>query len=269
MIHLAACFAGWRIVSTPFGQVTCASGGFFLLAPGEREIQGSFSNAIFTIRPQEVESAAAAMAGNREGEGERGSWRRWRSSQPRSWGPGPLAQQIHAIVRYIDACAAVDPTLPAKLALDDVVHRQVAALFEPALLDEAPAEAERIDTRDGKSAFDDLIDYILANLDQPLRLSDLEARSHYSRRALQYAFCQKLQCTPKQWIRQQRLHAAMEKLKGVDGPISVQGVALSSGYRSLSLFNSDFKRQFGLSPSEVRPVPCRSLLSQSSSRQEP
>lgn len=252
-IHLVACFQGLRRVVTPQGTAACGAGGALLLPPGDRLAHGANSNAIFTLQPEAIEQAAAAMAGDRDGPCPR--LRRARAFRPRAWPSGPMAQQIHAFLRYVDACAAVDPTLPVRLALDDVVHRLVAVLLDPSLLEALPADRERPGTIAGKSAFADLIDYIRCNLDQPLSLSDLEARSHYSRRALQYAFRQQLDCTPKQWIRQQRLHAAMEKLQAAEGPGEVRAVALPCGYRSLSLFSSDFKRQFGLSPSAVRRHP--------------
>ncbi|MFM9089939.1 MAG: hypothetical protein ACKOPT_17785, partial [Cyanobium sp.] len=93
-----------------------------------------------------------------------------------------------------------------------------------------------VDRRSG-AAFDELLDYIRAHLDQPLRLSDLEARSFYSRRALQYAFRDKLNTTPLQWIREQRLSRA---------------VAQACGYRQTSRFSTDFKRCFGLTPSQAK-----------------
>lgn len=79
----------------------------------------------------------------------------------------------------------------------------------------------------------------------------MEARSHYSRRALQYAFREKLNSTPKQWIRQQRLMEARDQLEAGSASLSVLAVALRCGYQSLSHFSTDFKREFGVSPSTV------------------
>lgn len=149
----------------------------------------------------------------------------------------------------------VDRRLPTQLALDDVLHRQGAVLLAPSLLEETPTDGERLRTRQGKSAFDDRLDCLRANLDQPPRLSDLEARSHDSRRSLQYAFRQKFSASPKQWIRQERLALAMERLRQEDPPPSVQAVALACGYRNLSLFSGDFKRRFGISPFRVQRDP--------------
>lgn len=250
-IHLVACFAGTRRVRPSGGEVQCIGGGVLLLPPGDRETHRGNSKALFRLEPSQIAQAAAAMAGVEDGV----SWRPsawWRAFQPRAWARGSTALQIHALIRYIDACMAVDPALPAQLGLDDVLHRQVASLLDPSLLLEGPRDREGLQTQEGKSAFDDLLDYIRQNLGQPLRLSDLEDRSHYSRRALQYAFRHHLHCTPKQWIRQERLKVAMEQLREGNGSSSVRTVALGCGYRSLSLFSADFKRQFGCTPSLAR-----------------
>ncbi len=150
----------------------------------------------------------------------------------------------------------MDPRLPAQLGLDDVLNREVAILLDPSLRLEAPADLKRLHTREGKSFFDDLLQYIRQNLDRLLRLSDLEARSHYSRRALQYAFPQKLNCSPKQWIRQQRLMQALERLRESDGFCKVEAVAQGCGYRSMNLFSADFKRHFGVFPLESVAALC-------------
>lgn len=55
-----------------------------------------------------------------------------------------------------------------------------------------------------------------------MRLSDLEARSHDSSRSPQYAFRQKLGCTPKQWMRQQRLERTLEQLQHDEGSSSIR-----------------------------------------------
>ncbi|MEB3317608.1 MAG: AraC family transcriptional regulator [Cyanobacteriota bacterium] len=251
---LVASFAGSRRVRTPHGELLSLGGGAGLLPTGDRDILGAGSSALISLLPLEVGRAAAAMAGQEwsgNGDGVAGQ-----TFGPLVWPAGsPQAKHIHHLVRYIDRCAAVDPLLPVRLGLDDVLHRLVATLLDPSLLDEGRADRERVSTREGGSAFADLLAYIQANLDQPLRLSDLEARSHYSRRALQYAFREKLNSTPKQWIRSQRMKAAMDQLRAGEGRTTVQALALRLGYGSLSHFSTDFKREFGLSPSEVRRRP--------------
>ena len=82
--------------------------------------------------------------------------------------------------------------------------------------------------------------------------SDLEARSHYSRRALQYAFPARLDCTPKQWIRRQRLNLAMEQLRQGEGHTSIRQLAHACGFPDPGNFSRAFQEQFGLMPSQVR-----------------
>lgn len=98
--------------------------------------------------------------------------------------------------------------------------------------------------RRGGADFDELVDYIRANLDQPLRLSDLEARSQFSRWALQEAFRQRLGASPMRWIREQRLQQAMEHLQQAEERVPLQELALRCGYLRLSHFSRDFKVRF-------------------------
>ena len=247
-LHLVDCAHGRRRVVTPVGAVECRGVGALLLPPGQRRASGSHSAAVFTLPPAAIRAAAAAMTGCSVADG-------LPSLAPRAIEPGPIAAVLHQLLGWIDQCLACDPALPERLGADDVVLRQVAALLDPTLLNERPGEHERLRERQGSSAFDDLIDHIRANLDQPLRLSDLEARSNYSRRSLQYAFQQKLGTTPMAWIRAQRLERALERLRDGGPGVTVKEVALGCGYRCASQFSADFQRRFGMSPSVARRQP--------------
>ena len=248
VIHLVCTFAGHRQVTTPHGTVSAAAGEAMLLPTGFRQTTGSQSAAIVALRPERINRAAAVMQGPVSGR--RRGVRRDGVFAPLLLGAAQ-ARMLHALMRHLDACYAVDPALPLQLGLDDVIHRQVAGIVNPGLLQGIPADQHRVHERGGQSRFDELIDYIRANLDQPLRLSDLEARSLYSRRALQYAFRQKLSATPRQWIREQRLALAMERLELSQGQASVRAIALACGYRHMGLFSTDFKQRFGVLPSQV------------------
>jgi len=244
-VLLVASFAGGRLVRTPTGVVACRAGGGVLLPPGSAEVTGSDSAAVIALRPQDLQRAAAAIAAEPDA-----------LSRFRAFSPQELdvfqARQLHALMRHLDVCAHVHPALPGQLGLDEVLLRLVVSWLQPQLLEESAADQLRIRERAGSSSFDALIDYIRANLDQPLRLSDLEARSHYSSRALQYAFRERLGCTPRQWIRRQRLERAMEQLQQGGFAVSVKAIALACGYRHMSQFSADFKQRFGLSPSAAR-----------------
>jgi AraC-like DNA-binding protein len=54
-----------------------------------------------------------------------------------------------------------------------------------------------------------------------------------------------------QWIRQQRMQVALQRLQNPHPRDSVAAVALSCGYRSQSRFRIDFERTFGCKPSAV------------------
>jgi AraC-like DNA-binding protein len=243
-VQLVACFAGGRVARTARGVVTSRAGSGVLLPPGACEVSGSDSCAVMTLRPDGLARTAAAITGA-------GAAEVFHRFAPRELG-GVEARQLHALMQHLDACVACDPALPALLGLDDLLLRLVVSWLQPQLLQERPTDQQRIRERWGRNRFDELIDYIRANLDQPLRLSELESRSHYSKRALQYAFRQKLGCTPQQWIREQRLEKAMHQLQQDHQCRSVRAIALGCGYRHGGHFSADFKKRFGISPSAAR-----------------
>lgn len=250
---LAACFEGSRRVQDPQGELTSSPGGAVLLPVGAGRRTYSSSAAASAVAvsldPGRLAQVAAAMGG-RPGDPALDS-RGFSHCGLRAF-PPPEARLFHALLSHIDDCAELDPQLPGQLGLDDVLLRLVALKISPALLAERQADGARLQGRGGSTAFDELIDDIRANLDQPLRLSDLEARSFYSRRSLQYAFRERLGTTPRQWIREQRLVKAMETLQSQPPGVPLRAIALACGYRHFSQFSTDFKRRFGLTPSQVR-----------------
>ena len=162
-----------------------------------------------------------------------------------------LLVMLRQLIDQLDPLLDLSPILLERLQLDDQIYRLMAALIVPELTQESPYDRLRHREREGRDAFDELIDYIKANLDQPLNLTLLEARSHYSRRALQYAFRERLGCTATQWIRQQRLDLARQLLEHPRIGDTVASIAMASGYRSLSLFSVDFQQRFHLKPSDL------------------
>jgi AraC-like DNA-binding protein len=106
-------------------------------------------------------------------------------------------------------------------------------------------------TKQWTDIFDDLVDYIRSNAHMNLTLTDLEEQSHYSGRHLQNMFKEKFDCTPMQFVRRQRLFAAMEKLQTADPDDTATTIARDMGYRYTSNFSCDFQREFGVSPSVV------------------
>lgn len=143
-----------------------------------------------------------------------------------------------------------DPYLADGLALDDQTYRLVASELARKVPPGRWRQREKGQRR-WSSSLDELVDYITSNRCRSLTLTDLEKQSHYSRRHLQTLFQEKFGCTPMQFVRRQRLAAAMEKLQAAEGEISVSRIARDCGYRSLSNFSSDFQCEFGELPSSV------------------
>lgn len=229
--------------------------GQLLLLSGEgcRCVTGTVGAIALRLDPLLLQAAAQAMAGRSLPPD------RWRPLLERSqlWSPedgGQLAP-LQAALRQLFVMAArllpEQATLLECLHLDDQIYRLVALLLLPELWLERPIERLRHRQSEGQDDFDELIDSIEANLGDALTLTELEDRSGYSRRALQYAFHERLGCTAAQWIRRQRLDQAQGRLQQPLPGDTVSSIALACGYRSLSLFSLDFQQRFHIKPSQV------------------
>ncbi len=163
----------------------------------------------------------------------------------------PLQMLLRQELGKADQLLGHSQALVDRLQLDDQIYRLIAALVLPDLRLETPLDRLTQKDQQGRDAFDELIDYIKINLSQPLNLTMLESQSHYSRRALQYAFRERLDCTATQWIRNQRLDLARRHLQNPGPDDSVAGIASLCGYRSLSLFGVDFQHRFHVKPSQL------------------
>ena len=253
-VELVMCAHGRFSVEMPQGVAHGLAGAGVLLPQGDRVADGHRSVVVVSFSPEALAAVLVAMAGLDVVPLQLSE--STANFSPLSISAGPQASAIHGLLAYIDTCHGADPQIACRLGLDDVLQRLVAGLLHPELLTAEPADLGRHREGRGSSAFDELIDYIRANLDQPLRLSDLEARSFYSRRALQYAFHEKLGTTPIAWIREQRLAKAKQQLEShAAHALSIKAVALGCGYRHMGLFCIDFKQRFGMTPSQVRRLP--------------
>jgi len=126
--------------------------------------------------------------------------------------------------------------------------RQIVEVLAPAML----ADRTAPDPEGYDCPIDDLVDWIHAHCHEPISLTDLEERSHYSRRSLQYTFKARFGCGPMQYLRRQRLWLARRRLEAPGPESSVGSIASTSGYLSLASFSRDFQRCFGIAPSRLR-----------------
>lgn len=148
---------------------------------------------------------------------------------------------------FAERSAAIAGAVNPILRLDDLIRRLIVMLLVPDLYaagDEvAPAEEPFVHAA--------LVEWVLAHLHEPIGLSDLEQRSHYSRRSQQFAFKQRFGCGPKQWLRRQRLAKARALLQSPAQRGSIFEVAQACGYLPHSSFSRDFLSRYGERPSAL------------------
>lgn len=96
-----------------------------------------------------------------------------------------------------------------------------------------------------------VIDYIHANLSQPIRLSDLISVANVPGRTLNGHFRRFLGLSPMAYLHRERLSLARRLLSEGTG-LSVTDVATACGLFHLGRFSVEYKRAFGENPSETR-----------------
>jgi AraC-like DNA-binding protein len=143
---------------------------------------------------------------------------------------------------------AQQPSAPAMLGLDDAFYRAFVTLLAPALV--FGDASQHIGRQSKKADVLSLVcDYIQSRLEQPITLTELEQMSGLSARSLQYAFLNRFQCSPTEWIRRERLSLARERLTASSEDTTVTAVALSCGFGHLGLFARYYHEHFGEYPS--------------------
>jgi AraC-like DNA-binding protein len=213
-------------------------------------IRDHFNGVVFDIDLQRLRKTAAAIAGIGISE------RRFSSQLDFARVIHPKdkrSQQLLAILRQsfrlLDCEHLRDGGDLDLLNIDDLIYRTLALLLCPNLAQIIQNEPTTRGSRE--QIFEDLLEWSRANLHTPIKLSQLEERSGYSRRNLQLAFQQRFGCGPIQWVRQQRLEQARQDLLDPSPGDSVAGIASRYGFSSLAVFSRDFRGRFGVPPSQL------------------
>lgn len=176
--------------------------------------------------------------------------------QPRSLGSTgdshsrALLEAMHQLMPSMVQLSPLQMPLLQALLPTPTLLRLLAALVFPELCHGPTPAVPGLSPR-SEHPLEPLLRFILANLHEPLSLSTLEQVSNYSRRTLQYAFRDHCGCSPMQWIRQQRMAFAHQRLLHPQPGDTVTAISAACGYRSLSRFNVEYKRTYGAKPSVV------------------
>ncbi|MCX4140513.1 MULTISPECIES: helix-turn-helix domain-containing protein [Paraburkholderia] len=95
-------------------------------------------------------------------------------------------------------------------------------------------------------------EYVLANRERAINVPELCERLHVSRRTLQYCFQDVLGMAPATYLRTIRLNGARRDLCNASRDSrSVQDIAAAWGFWHLSQFATDYRKLFGMRPSDT------------------
>jgi AraC family ethanolamine operon transcriptional activator len=146
-------------------------------------------------------------------------------------------------------------SMPLPLLTDTAMNNLLLALNisgaqEPASLPQSARRQARV--------VQQAIRYMRTHLDQPFTIADVCAATHVSERTLQYHFENCLDMSPHQYLKAIRLNAARSLLRRIGREAvqrqpqpSIAEIAAQCGYDHASRFAGDYRRQFGVLPSET------------------
>lgn len=163
---------------------------------------------------------------------------------PMHVGSAPLADIARHLGALVDLYG-LDAQVLNQVGLQDFIYRHLAQLFPRRELTPPPRALHRTHKR---RAIDRVCDAALENLSRPLTLTEMAAWAHMSVRALQYAFQERFGLSPSDWLRQQRLAQARQRLLRGDF-ISMTVLAQECGLGTASRFAAMYRQQFGQLPS--------------------
>jgi AraC-like DNA-binding protein len=161
---------------------------------------------------------------------------------------GPLASFRRALFLLRDEFDADASLLGSELGRSDYEEFLLAALLRawPGAGNGAPASGPR------PRSVRRVIDFICANDDAPVRMTDLVAVSGLGVSALYDAFRSHVGCTPMQFLRRRRLMAARRALADPADPRTVTEIALAHGFNHFGRFSVIYRGAFGETPAVTR-----------------
>jgi transcriptional regulator GlxA family with amidase domain len=145
------------------------------------------------------------------------------------------------------ALALIEEDLGPRAAL--AVARELVVYLKRSGGQEQYSEPLRFQVRTA-DRFADLVAWISAHLDHDLSVGALAARARLSPRHFNRNFAATLGCTPAQYVENERLRVARERLT-TPGQ-TIERIAASVGFGSADVFRRRFERRFGIAPKIYR-----------------
>lgn len=157
-----------------------------------------------------------------------------------------------AMARHISACINLywqTPQWLHHLGLQEFIYRQLVMMFFPQWRDVERAHATRLRPHKRRS-IDRVCDAMLSDLSGRFTLTDMANLGNMSVRSLQYAFQRRFEMSPGEWLREQRLAHAHQRL--VNGQLkTIAHLAQEYGFSTASRFTLAYKQRFGKAPSST------------------
>ena len=99
------------------------------------------------------------------------------------------------------------------------------------------------------------LDYIHDHSEQRITIRSLCNAAGVSERTLQYAFRERFDVSPKQFVMSRRLNGVRRQLRRIGTSVRISDVANRWGFWHMGQFAADYRRQFGELPSETSNRP--------------
>ena len=224
--------------------VECEEGRFFVLLPGcelDAVVMNGLKGCTFWL-PESVLFEAAAQADMSSLIERRGQILNFQARK----------SDLQILLRGIDSSFAAMPTDDsAQRALSSNIATELVALISKSTgSPEKESEVCRVGPR--RLCLDRAREYIAANIQNSITLSDVCTYADVGPRTLQRLFQSELDMSPKQYLLAMRLAAARHNLLlGDPESDKVTSIALNYGFSHLGRFSGEYRRYFGETPSET------------------
>lgn len=166
------------------------------------------------------------------------------------------APPAEAMAKSIGACINLywnHPSLLDRLGLQDIVYRQLVMLLYPEWRLAEEMRETQLKRSHTRRLIDHVCDTVLSDLSARFTLTGMATLGNMSVRSLQYAFQHRFGMSPGEWLREQRLTQARQRL--LDGKVqTIAQLAQECGFGTASRFTALYKKRFGQTPSMVTPT---------------